>query len=213
MKNTMLVLLLALGLVTLLLAALGLYLMIRQDSPQGLSIVKIDATQTSQTIFNRPFTLTGQDGQPVTEKTMLGKPSLYFFGFTHCPDICPTTLGAITGWLNQLGPDAKNLNVLFVSVDPARDTPASLKTYTHGFHPQITGATGTDAQLQAMAKQFMVYYAKVPVKPGENPDNYMVSHSSMIIMADKSGTFMGTLDAHDQDTEALTKLRSLINNE
>lgn len=195
---------------TLLLAALGLYLL--AATGQHKILPPLAAASTPPVTFTQPFTLTSHNGAVINEKTMLGKPSLYFFGFTHCPDICPTTLGALTNWLNQIGDDSQKFNVLFVSVDPERDTPESLKAYTSSFHPQITGATGTPQQLETMAKNFMVYYAKVPVKEGENPKNYMMSHSSMILLADKNGTFQGTLDAHDPDAEALTKLRELLKN-
>lgn len=196
-----------LAVVTALFAALAAYLFVVTPAPQGGSYA---AASGHQTQFTKPFTLTDMNGAPVTEKTYLGKPTLWFFGFTHCPDICPTTLGALTNWLNQLGPDAAKLNVVFVSIDPARDTPANLKQYVTSFHPHITAATGTEEQLQSMTKQFMVYYAKVPVKPGEDPNNYMMSHSSGILMADKDGIFKGMLDAHDADTDALAKLKSLI---
>ena len=161
--------------------------------------------------FDVPFRLVGQDGEALTEQSFLGKPSLYFFGFTHCPDICPTTLGALTQWLNALGDDAKRFNVLFVSVDPERDTPASLKDYMTMFHPQMRAATGTPEEIAAMAKTFMVYYAKVPVKAGEDPKEYMVNHSSMILLADAKGVFKGTLDAHDPDEKAIGKLKALLN--
>lgn len=197
----------ALAVLTGILIALAAYLF--TATPRSFT-PSLPASSGSQTSFTKPFTLVNQNGETVTEQTYLGKPTLWFFGFTHCPDVCPTTLGSLTNWLNQLGDDAKKLNVVFVSVDPDRDSPANLKSYITAFHPQVSAATGTEEQLQAMTKQFMVYYAKVPVKQGEDPANYMVSHSSGILMADASGTFKGMLDAHDPDTEALEKLRNLI---
>lgn len=185
---------------TVILMSLAGYLYVLTNSPQS----------SAQTSFNQPFTLTNQDGITVTEKTFLGKPTLYFFGFTHCPDICPTTLGTLTNWLNSLGEDASKLNVVFVSVDPERDTPASLKTYISNFHPQITAATGSLEQLNAMAKIFMVYFAKVPPSPGQDPSNYMVSHSSGILMADSNGIFQGMLDSHDPDATAIESLKKLL---
>ena len=196
-----------LAVLTTLLIALTVYLF--TATPQSFTPA-LPASSGTQTTFTQPFTLTGHNGETVTEKTYLGKPTLWFFGFTHCPDVCPTTLGALTNWLNDLGPDARKLNVVFVSVDPARDTPAKLKEYITAFHPQVTAATGTEEQLRSMTKQFMVYYAKVPVKEGENPANYMMSHSSGILMADAQGTFKGMLDAHDPDAEAVTKLKALL---
>ncbi|RYG57927.1 MAG: SCO family protein [Alphaproteobacteria bacterium] len=196
-----------LAVLTGILVALAAYLF--TATPRSFS-PSLPASSGTQTRFTQPFTLVNHNGDTVTEQTYLGKPTLWFFGFTHCPDVCPTTLGALTGWLNQLGDDAQKFNVVFVSVDPERDTPASLKDYIAMFHPQVTAATGTEEQLQGMTKQFMVYYAKVPVKEGQNPADYLVSHSSGILMADATGTFKGMLDAHDPDAEALEKLRSLI---
>lgn len=201
--------LLALGLFTAALAVIGFYLMWSNDH-QGATVPYIPASQASETKFTAPFTLTNQNGKTVTQATFLGKPTLYFFGFTHCPDICPTTLGTLTTWLNTLGTDASKLNIVFISIDPERDTPASLKQYLSGFHPQITGATGTPDQLKAMAKEFMVYYAKVPQPTPQNPNDYTMSHSSMILMADKTGTFMGSLDAHTSDADAVSQLKTLI---
>ena len=209
-NTTYLRLLILLAVATLLIAVLGLYLMIAIDRPAAPAATVIP-THTSQTRFTQPFTLTSQRGETVTQNTFLGKPTLYFFGYTHCPDVCPTTLSTIAGWLTQLGPDATKLNVVFVSIDPARDTPDALNKYVSAFSPHILGATGTPQQLETMAKQFMVYYAKMPTKPGENPNDYTMSHSSMILIADPTGTFLGTLDVHDTDANAVARLHDIIN--
>ncbi len=195
---------LVLAIVTALLAGVAFYLS-RQSLPAATAV----ASAGPDIHFTQPFTLTDMHGKPVTETTFLGKPTLYFFGFTHCPDVCPTTLGALAGWLKELGDnDAAKLNVVFVSVDPARDTPETLRDYVTAFHPQMIGVTGTEEQLQAVAKQFMVYYAKVP--NSADPADYTMNHSSMILMADAKGTFKGTLDAHDPQAEALQKLKALV---
>lgn len=161
---------------------------------------------TAQISFTQPYTLTSHTGATVTPQTFLGKPTLYFFGFTHCPDVCPTTLSAIADWLTQLGPAAANLNVAFISVDPERDTPATLAPYVQAFSPHITGLSGTAEQLAAVAKQFMVYYAKVPQPDG----TYTMSHSSMVLLADAHGTFQGTLDAHTPTPQAVARLKELL---
>ena len=159
--------------------------------------------------FTAPFSLTDMQGNAVNETTFLGKPTLYFFGFTQCPDVCPTTLNTLAGWLNEIGPEqAARLNVVFVSVDPARDTPEVLRGYVTAFHPQIMGVTGSEEQLRQAAKVFMVYYAKVPLAEGS--EDYTMSHSSMILMADAQGQFAGTLDAHDAPEDALAQLRALL---
>lgn len=177
----------------------------------GITIAYLAVNRTAQppaTTFTQPFTMTDQNGRQVTEKTFLGKPTLYFFGFTHCPDICPTTLGNISVWLHELGPEtAAKLNVVFITVDPARDTPAVLKNYLQAFSPQIIALTGTPQQLEKLAKEFMVYYAKVPEANG----GYTMNHSAMMLMADASGTFRGTISHEDDAATALAKLRKLIN--
>ncbi|TKW60317.1 MAG: SCO family protein [Blastochloris viridis] len=194
----------ALAVVTALLAGLAFYL-----SRQPLPPVLPQASHSADIHFTQPFTLTNMHSQTVTEKTFLGKPTLYFFGFTHCPDVCPTTLGAMAGWLKQLGDaQAAKLNVVFVSVDPSRDTPETLREYVTAFHPHIIGVTGTDEELKAVAKQFMVYYAKVP--NSSDPNDYTMNHSSMILLADRNGTFVGTLDAHDPQAKAITTLKNLL---
>ena len=118
-------------------------------------------------------------------------------------------LNTLAGWLNEIGPEqAAKLNVVFVSVDPARDTPEVLREYVTAFHPQSVGVTGTEEELRQAAKVFMVYYAKVPLAKGSA--DYTMSHSSMILMADAQGHFAGTLDAHDPADAALAKLRGLL---
>jgi protein SCO1 len=193
---------LALAVVTALLAGVAFYLS-RQALPPAGSVVSTGADIS----FTQPFQLTDMYGKAVNETTFLGKPTLYFFGFTHCPDICPTTLGALAGWLKELGDaEAAKLNVVFVSVDPARDTPETLREYVTAFHPQLVGVTGTEDQLKAVARQFMVYYAKVPQEGAD----YTMNHSSMILMADVKGTFKGTLDAHDPQADAVAKLKDFV---
>lgn len=194
----------ALAVVTALLAGMAFYLS-RHPVPAALPV----ASSGPEIRFTQPFTLTDMHGKPVNERTFLDKPTLYFFGFTHCPDVCPTTLGALAGWLTELGDaDAAKLNVVFVSVDPTRDTPETLREYVTAFHPQMIGVTGTEDELKAVAKQFMVYYAKVP--NGSNAADYTMNHSSMILMTDANGTFKGTLDAHDPQAEAVAKLKHLL---
>ena len=156
--------------------------------------------------LTQPFSMLNQDGQTVTEQTFLGKPSLFFFGYTHCPDICPTTLGKITAWLHDMGPDAQNLNVVFVTVDPARDTPEAMKNYLSAFSPQITGLIGNPKPLRQLAKEYMVYYAKVPEKNGD----YSMNHSAMIIMVGPHGAFKGAISQSDSDEAAMSKIRALL---
>ncbi|MCI3181895.1 SCO family protein [Caulobacter sp. CCUG 60055] len=153
-----------------------------------------------------PFQLVDQDGRKVTEADLRGKPTLMFFGFTFCPEVCPTTLTELTGWLKALGPDADRLNVVFVSVDPERDTPAQLKTYLSNFDPRIRGLTGTPEQVAQAAKAYRVYYRKVPVEGGE----YTMDHSSMIYLFDKDGGFIEPIGYGEAGDRAMAKVRKLL---
>ena len=155
--------------------------------------------------YATPFELTNQDGKTVTEKDFLGKPTAWFYGFTNCPDICPTALTEMAQVLSDLGPDADKLTVVFVSVDPARDKPALLKDYTGYFDPRIVALTGTDPQLQTMTKPRYVFYKKV----GEG-DSYEMEHTAGVQLATADGRFFGTLDSHEPPETRLQKVRRLI---
>lgn len=152
------------------------------------------------------FQLMDQNGQAVSQKDVLGKPALFFFGFTYCPDVCPTVLASMTASLAKLGPDADKLNVYFVSVDPERDTPAVLKTYLSSFDPRIRGLTGSREQIAAIAKSLGVYFAKVETGGG----SYSVDHSALVIQLDSNGKFFGTI-AFDEAGEAIVdKMKRLV---
>lgn len=133
-----------------------------------------------------PFTLEDPTGAAVTEKSWPGKYLLIYFGYTFCPDVCPTTLTTLAAAQDRLGPKGKKLQVVFITVDPARDTPAQLKTYlaSPAFPKGTIGLTGTPAQVDAAAKAYKVYYAK----EGEGQD-YSMNHSSAIYLMDPKGRF------------------------
>ncbi len=133
-----------------------------------------------------PFQLVDQDGKATTEKVLKGKWSVVFFGFTYCPDVCPTTMAALGQAQDRLGPKAKDLQVIFVSVDPERDTPAQLKTYlsNDSFPKGTIGLTGTPDQVAAAAKAYRVYYQKA----GTGSD-YLVNHSTAAYLMDPKGRF------------------------
>ena len=134
-----------------------------------------------------PFTLTDHNGREVTEKTFLGKYMLVFFGFTFCPDVCPTELQVITAALDQMGPEADAIQPVFITVDPERDTPEVLKAYVGNFGPRLLGLTGTPEQVAAAAKAFRVYYAKV--KNSGSAADYMMDHSTIIYLMGPDGRF------------------------
>ena len=150
-----------------------------------------------------PFHLTDQTGRAVTEADFKGKAFLVFFGFTHCPDICPTTLFEISEVLNRLGPDAEQVAALFISVDPERDTPAKLKDYLADFHPRIFGLTGTPAQIEAVVKEYRVYAKKVPLAGGD----YTMDHSAVVYLMDKQGRFIAPFNVKRSAEQAAADLK------
>ena len=163
-------------------------------------------SQTAGPVFGGTFNLTDQDGRQVTEQDLLGKPSMVFFGFTSCPDVCPTTLLDITNWLGQLGADGDRLNVVFVSVDSERDTPEQMRLYLSSFDPRIRGFSGTEAQIRKIADGYGASYKRVSLSDGE----YTYTHSVLIYLMDGQGRYVGFLRYEDPDAEAVAKLRQLI---
>ena len=137
-----------------------------------------------------PFHLEDQNGKPVTDQDMKGHPFLVFFGYTHCPDICPTTLFEMSQVLQKLGHDADRIGALFITVDPERDTPATLKEYLSSFDPHLRGLTGDRAAVDAAIKAFRVYAKKVPLKDGD----YTMDHTAIVYLMDKDGHFVAPLN-------------------
>ncbi len=133
-----------------------------------------------------PFHLTDQNGRPVSDEDFRGKPFLVFFGYTHCPDVCPTTLFDVSEVLRRLGPDADKTAALFITVDPERDTPATLKDYLGSFDPHLRGITGALDAVAAVAKEYRVYYKKVPTENGD----YSMDHTAIVYLMDKNGHFV-----------------------
>ena len=154
-----------------------------------------------------PFALQTGDGRTVTDRDMLGEPFLVFFGYTHCPDVCPTTLAQISQVLTALGPDTK-LKVLFITVDPERDTPKVVKDYAASFYPGMIGLTGTPEQVTAAEKAYKVYAAKArPTSDGI----YTVDHSSIIYLMGTDGRFLAHF-AHGATADQIADgLRKVLN--
>lgn len=153
-----------------------------------------------------PFSLVDQNGNTVTEASLKGHPSAMFFGYTFCPDVCPTTLADMTVWLKELGPDGDRLKVYFVTVDPERDTQAALAEYLTAFDPRITGLTGDRAKVDEMLEAFRVYSRKT----GDDPEFYLMDHSSSVYLLDTEGRFVGTVDYEENPETALAKLKRLV---
>lgn len=139
---------------------------------------------TGNTQFGTDFSLTDTSGKTRSLADYKDKAVVLFFGYTHCPDVCPTTMAELAQALQQLGPDAKRVQVLFVTVDPERDTPRVLSQYVQAFNPSFVGLRPSDAQLAKVAKDFRVYYAKVP---GASPDSYTMNHTAASYVFDPSG--------------------------
>jgi protein SCO1/2 len=168
-----------------------------------------------------PFTLVDENGQTVTDQTYRGKWLVVFFGFTHCPDVCPTALNDIALTLDQLGPLAERIQPLFVTIDPERDTAEIMKDYTDAFHPRIVGLTGTPEQIASVAKAYRVYYKKVPQgdgsgnSPGNGPgnvqgDDYTMDHSGITYVMTPQGKFAAHFSPHTPIDEMVAKLRGVM---
>lgn len=136
-----------------------------------------------------PFSLTDHRGWAVTERDFRGRPIAIFFGFTHCPDICPTTLSEMTAFMEALGSDTDRLHWLFVSVDSERDTPQTMAGYLEAFDRRIVGLSGTERQVAQAAQSFRVYYRCVSIEGG-----YTMDHSASLFLLDATGRFAGTVD-------------------
>jgi len=162
-------------------------------------------TQHMARTFGDPFTLVDHRGDVITEAAFRGQPSAVFFGFTHCPDVCPTTLFEMDGWLTELGPEGENIRAYFVSVDPERDPPEVLGRYIENVTDKVTGITGEPDKVAAMARSFGIFVRKVDLEGGD----YTVDHTASILMIDSTGDFAGTIAYGENPDNALAKLRRL----
>jgi protein SCO1/2 len=162
------------------------------------------ATQTAS--VGGPFSLVDMNGRAVTEATFAGRPHVVFFGYTHCPDVCPTTLGEYAALKERLGPDAGKIDLLFVTVDPERDTPEVLKDYLSSFGDVVLGLTGSRPQVDAMIRAFNVYARKAPGADGD----YGMDHTASSFLFDAGGHYRGTIAYMEEQETALQKLKTLI---
>jgi protein SCO1/2 len=179
--------------------ALGVVVLLwRQSEPEQISSTPLGT-------IGGPFSLTGTDGKPFASSKLNGKPAAIFFGFTHCPDVCPTTLARLARLRRQLGQGDDALSIVFVSVDPERDTPAEVANYMSLYDTPIVGLTGTPTQVEQVKKQFGVYSRKVE-QPG---GSYSVDHTASVMLLDKNGQFVATLSPEEGDQVALEKLKRI----
>lgn len=171
-------------------------------------------TQSDQQIaeapFGVPFQLVDQNGQPITEQAFRGKPTALFFGFTHCPEVCPTTLFELDGWMKQVDPNGTGLQAYFVTVDPERDTPEILGRYISNVTNRVTGIAGDPAKIAEVVKGFRVYAKKIPLDETQPNGDYTMDHTASIFLLDAEGRFKGTIAYGENPDTAIKKLENLM---
>lgn len=182
-------------------AGLGSWMWLRQDAPrtQGGGLAPIAG-------IGGPFAMVDQKGRPFTEAALAGKPTAMFFGYTYCPDVCPTTLLEASTWMKELGPDADRLRVVFVTVDPERDTPEKLDQYLASFDPRFVGLSGSRAETERMLKAYRVYARRVDDKSG----SYTMDHTAAVYLLDAQARFVGVINFQEQTDKALVRIRQVL---
>jgi protein SCO1/2 len=190
----------ALGILVLA-AALGIAaLAVRYGGDREAALQPID--------IGGPFTMTNQYGATVTEQDLLGHPSLLFFGYTFCPDVCPSTMAEIASWLDALGEEGKDIAVYFVTVDPARDTAEVLGQYAGYFSPRIVALRGNANQTAEIAASYKAYYSRIEMDDGTG--DYLMDHTAAVYLMDGKGRFFDAITYTATPEEAVAKLRRLI---
>jgi protein SCO1 len=194
-------LLIAAALAGLLVLATGLLLFLGyRDNPRGIA-----GTVLSSAIGG-PFNLVDQNGRPFSDADLKGKWHLVFFGFTHCPDLCPTTLNELALAIDRLGNERDKVGIVMITVDPERDTQEALKSYIASFDAPVTALTGTQEQVAEAAKAYRVYSAKRPTGNG----NYDVDHSAAIYVMDPQGRFTATFTPDTGADAIAERMRKLL---
>jgi protein SCO1/2 len=161
---------------------------------------------TQASAVGGPFSLIDGAGKTVTDQDMKGRPFLVFFGFTHCPEVCPTTLFEVSEVLRKLGPDADKAAALFITVDPERDTPAVMKDYLANFDPHLRGLTGNREQIDPVLRSYRVYSKKVPLDGGD----YTMDHTALVYLMDKEGKFVAPFNVKRSAEVAAADLRKYL---
>jgi protein SCO1/2 len=163
-------------------------------------------SMTAPAAIGGSFQLTDQNGASVTDKSLKGKPTLIFFGYTHCPDVCPTSLFELSELLKAMGEDADRVNAYFISVDPERDTPAAMKDYLSSFDPHLSGLTGDPDAVAKALSAYRVYAKKVPLKDGD----YTMDHTALIYLMDRDGRFVSPFNLKRSPEEAAADLKRYL---
>ncbi|WP_028716542.1 SCO family protein [Paracoccus sp. J39] len=188
------------ALVVLALAGLGWFQFV---APRAGSGSLSDAGTAS--LGRGDYRLTATDGTEFTQATLQGQPSAVFFGFTHCPDVCPTTLGDVASWQEELGEAGKDLRVFFVTVDPERDTVEALREYV-SWVPGVVGVSGAPEEVAKAVKAFRIYARKSPQEGGD----YSMDHSSTLLLFDRDGDYAGLIGYQEDRERAMASLRRLL---
>jgi protein SCO1/2 len=188
-------------------ATMGVLLAVLLVGAGGFLWLSRDAGNTAISIGG-PFTLEDGSGKPVTDRDFRGKYMLVYFGYTFCPDVCPTTLNAVADALDKLGPAGARIQPLFITVDPKRDTPAIVKQYAAAFGPRIEGLTGSAEQIAEVAREYRVYYAEH--RTGSGPNDYAMDHSSVLYLMSPDGGFVAPVRADQSGDEMAANLRKLM---
>ncbi|MCO6185663.1 SCO family protein [Rhizobium sp. L1K21] len=160
--------------------------------------------------FGVPFALTDQSGQEITQAALQEQPTALFFGYTHCPDVCPTTLFELDGWLKKVDPDGTKMKAFFVTVDPERDTPEILGQYIANVSNRITGISGEPDKVMEMVKGFRIYAKKVPIDENDPNGDYTMDHTASVFLLNRGGRFKGTIAYGEDPDVAVKKLENLI---
>ncbi|HUG45847.1 MAG TPA: SCO family protein [Sphingomicrobium sp.] len=163
------------------------------------------STQITGASFGGPFTLVGSDKKPFSSSRLAGKPYAIFFGFTHCPDVCPTTLARLVKLRKELGKGEDSFNIVFVSVDPERDGPEQVATYETAFGGPVIALTGSPAQVDRVKKQYGIFSQQVPLEGG----SYTVDHTATALLFDRQSEFVATISPVEQDAPVLDKLERI----
>ncbi len=183
--------------VAILVGAVGwIYFLGQRGDVPGLTVSQIGG----------PFTLTDQNGNTVTEAALQGHASAVYFGYTYCPDVCPTTLADMTEWMGDLGADADRLKVYFVTVDPERDTQDVMASYMQAFDPRFTALTGTRPEIDKIIKEYRIYARRVPGADG----SYTMDHTATVFLLDSKAQMVSTIDYQEETPKALGKLKRTI---
>jgi protein SCO1/2 len=185
------------GLVVVVSIAATLFTVYQQTQPQKPQAVA----------FGGPFTMQSSTGEAFTEQDLKGKPTMMFFGYTFCPDVCPTTLFEATNWRKELGLTNDDVRIVFVSVDPERDTPEALETYLSSFGEGLIGLTGTQEQVDHVKTTFGIFGERVET---DGASDYLVNHTATLFLLDEEGNLFGTIGFGENKESAIAKLRRLV---